>query len=187
MKIRVLFFLVLVIFMLSQSVSASGWLFLQRLEGTLFGSCTEYFASDFVVQTEDRLTYWTVWVMDRQPGFNGVSKRLYKKEALLTNPMGKRNLAVYRYDDADKELSRFLTPGPPFQVQPASPDEHEINRVLEYAKVGVEADRRRPSMSQSRRTPIGKSLESSTVRNCTVISAPSSPGRETIRPQSKSL
>lgn len=129
--------LLFALFILSNSAFATNWIYLQRLEGTRYGPCTEYVDADSVVTYDNRVVYWTIWVLDETLPYDGTKKLLFKKEAPLVYPLRYRTLEQYLYDSKDTEIHRYATPGNYYHKEPA-----EINRVLEYAKAGQESEAR---------------------------------------------
>lgn len=123
--------LLLTLLVLSNSAFATSWVYLQRLEGTRYGSCTEYVDADSVVKEDGKLVYWTIWVLDKTLEYDGTKKILFKKEAPLLYPLKFRTLEQYLYNSEDAELRRYTTPGNYYHEEP-----EEISRVLEYAKAG---------------------------------------------------
>lgn len=121
----------LALFILSNSVFAASWVYFQRQEGTRWGPCTEYLDIDSVVKYEDKVVYWTVYVLDESLQYDGTKKILFKKEAPLVYPLGYRTLEQYLYNGIDAEIRRYITPGNYYHKE-----SEEVSRVLEYAKAG---------------------------------------------------
>lgn len=139
---RIIVFMLSVLFILSNTTFAANWVYLQRQEGTRYGPCTEYFDADSVVKEKEKITFWLLWVLDEITPSNDVKKILFKHEVLLDQPMKKKISAMYTYDSANKEISRYptLSSSGFYTVQPGSMAQEYIQRVLLYAKEGMEAD-----------------------------------------------
>ncbi len=134
------------LFIFSNITFAANWVYLQRQEGTRYGSCTEYFDMDSVVKDKEKLRNWRLWVLDESKTTYNVKKILFKQEVLLDQPMKQGKSAMYTYDTSDQEIRRYLTANPEFYgVQPNSMEENSIERVLLYAQEGKEADSVQPS------------------------------------------
>ena len=117
------------LFILSDTVFAANWVYLQRKEGTRYGSCTEYVDADSVTQTDGRLTYWTLWVFDEKSKYHPVMKILHKKEALLADNQSEHSILEMRYfDENNAEIRSHLQP-----VKDTGDRTDEIKRVLGYA------------------------------------------------------
>ena len=56
--------IVVAIFIPMKETSAANWIYLQRHEGTMLGSCTEYMDADSVVKENKTITYWNICVLD---------------------------------------------------------------------------------------------------------------------------
>jgi hypothetical protein len=69
--------------------------YFKRLEGTRYGPCTEYVDADSVVTDDDRVVYWTIWVLDETLKYDGTKKILFKKETPLVYPRQYRTLGQY--------------------------------------------------------------------------------------------
>ncbi len=119
------------LFILSNPAFATDWVYLQRLEGTRYGPCTEYFDGDSVVKSGDKIIYWSIWVLDETLRQDGTKKLLFRKEAPLIHPLRNRTLEMYLYDSEDRELRRYVTPGEYYHKDPEG-----ISRVMQYAKTG---------------------------------------------------
>lgn len=128
------------LFILSNSAFAANWVYFQRLEGTRYGACTEYLDADSVVKDDNKVTYWTILVLDEKLKYDGTKKILYKKEAPLDGPPRHRTLEMYGYNVEDVEIRRHLFEPMTFYSSP--PD--EIHRILQYAKAGTGNDTLRP-------------------------------------------
>ena len=116
------------LFILSNTVLAANWVYLQRQEGTRYGACTEYIDTDSVMQADGRLTYWTLWVFDEKSSFHPVMKLLRKKETLLTDdPPTRSILEIHYFDEANEEIKSYLKPMKDY-------DDVNIIRILGYAK-----------------------------------------------------
>lgn len=127
---RIIVLVLIVLFMASNATFAANWVFLQRQEGTREGPCTEYIDTDSVVRYEDKVVYWTIWVLDEKLGYDGARKIMFKKEVPLVYPLRHRNLEIYRYDGEDVEIRRYLMPTNTYYA--GSPD--ETNQALQYAR-----------------------------------------------------
>lgn len=116
------------LFILSNTVLAANWVYLQRQEGTRYGPCTEYIDADTVIQADGRLTYWTLWVFDEKSDHHPIMKILRKKETLLTDdPLKHSILEMYHFDEANVEIKSYLKPMKDY-------DDINIIRILGYAK-----------------------------------------------------
>lgn len=103
--------LLCLIFVLQCTASASAkWIYVQRLEGTRKGSCSEYLETGSVTKNGPRLVYWTLWVLDEPGGNQQVRKILWKNEALLSEPKQVRALETYQYDGKGVEVYQYLKP-----------------------------------------------------------------------------
>lgn len=140
MILRVTVLVLIVLFMASNATFAANWVFLQRQEGTREGPCTEYIDTDSVVRYEDRVVYWTIWVLDEKLGYDGARKIMFKKEAPLVYPLRYRNLEIYRYDGEDVEIRRYVMPSNTYYAE--SPD--ETNQALQYARPAKDGDATKP-------------------------------------------
>lgn len=123
--------LLISLFILSNSAFATGWVYLQRQEGTRWGPCTEYVNIDSVVKNEDKVVYWTIYVLDEVLQYDGTKKILFKKEAPLVYPLQYRTLEQYYYNSEGLEIRNYTNQGKYYYEEP-----EEIGRVLEYAKSG---------------------------------------------------
>lgn len=115
-KFGVLTLLLLCLAVWHGSAAASQWMYVERLEGTRMGSCTEYMDAESVVRNGSRLIYWTLWQLDEPGGNRQVKKVLWKKEVSLHDPKNERTLEFYQFDIDDIEVFRYLTPGMPTNV-----------------------------------------------------------------------
>lgn len=135
MKSRVFGILLASLFLLSSSVGAANWIYLQRLEGTRYGACTEYLDTESVVQRQDRLQYWTLWVLDDKQSSNNIKKMLRKSEGVIGDPIQTRFLEYYQYDDEGKEVFRYLNTADSFSREtPGSSGEFAVQRALQYVR-----------------------------------------------------
>lgn len=138
---RITVLVLTLLLMTSNAALATNWVFLQRQEGTREGPCTEYVDTDSVVRYEDRVVYWTIWVLDEKLSKDGASKIMFKKEAPLVYPLRHRNLEIYRYDSEDAELRSYLLPTKnSFYME--TPD--EINQALQYARPAKDGEEAKP-------------------------------------------
>ena len=147
------------------SAAAASWVYLERLEGTRYGSCSEYLDAASVVKDGDKVVYWTVWVLDDAagpPGRKNIKKLMFKKEVLLTAPPKVRTLAAYQYDAADREISRYEKPGDFWELRDAE-EKELVGRILEYAREGQEADAVQPDHTS---TPVPKWYGTVTFADC---------------------
>lgn len=135
MKSRVFGILLVSLFLLSSSVGAANWIYLQRLEGTRYGACTEYLDTESVVRKQARVHYWTLWVLDDKQSSNNIKKMLRKSEGVLGDPLQTRFLEYYQYDVDDKEVFRYVNTADSFFTEPpGSSGEFAVRRALEYVK-----------------------------------------------------
>lgn len=126
-KIAVFSFIALL--SLSNTAFATNWVYLQRLEGTRYGSCTEYLDTDSVTKIDNKLTYWTIWVIDQDFKFHDIGKIMWKKEATITTPLRRHSLETYFYNRKNLETKRYLKPSD-FYVEASN----EIQRAFQYAQ-----------------------------------------------------
>lgn len=136
---RVLFAVMILVLLLFRSAWAAEWVYSQRLEGTRYGACTEYIDAASVLQRDDKLTYWTLWVFDEDSNFHPIRKILMKKEAKVSEPP-QRYLILERYhfNAADEEINRYLEPAKSY-----GDATEEIQRAAGYATAS-QADTPRP-------------------------------------------
>ena len=115
-------------------VFATNWVYLDRLEGTRYGSCTEYLDTDSVLRKDDRLSYWTLWVMDDYPrSYQTFKKMLRKNEALLTDPPQTRVSEYYQYDENNQETFRYIFADTHYyKSREALADEPAIQHALQH-------------------------------------------------------
>jgi hypothetical protein len=123
--------ILLILFILTNSAFATSWTYFKRLESTRYGPCTEYIDADSVVNDDDRLVYWTIWVLDETLKYDGTKKIMFKKETPLVYPLQYRTLGQYLYNSTDAEIRRHTTPSDYYHKE-----SEEISRVLEFAKPG---------------------------------------------------
>ena len=131
---RIVVLLLIIFVSLPSSTFATNWVYLQRLEGTRDGPCTEYIDTDSVIKEDNKLVYWTIWVLDETLDYDGTKKILFKKEAPLVYPLRQRNLEIYRYDSEDVEIRRDDLKQMNFYYMEA---QDEINRALQYANAAA--------------------------------------------------
>lgn len=140
--------LLIALLILSNTALAANWVYLQRLEGTRYGACTEYFDADSVIKDGDKGAYWTLWVVDRNPPPGYPKILLWKNEVLLSTPMQKRYLEAYQYDIAGDAavINNFfyLKPFDFFPIEPDSMEEAFIKQIMQSAKIGQESDAAQP-------------------------------------------
>ncbi len=118
------------------TADAANWTYLQRLEGTRFGACTEYVDIDSVVRDGERVVYWTLWVVDDDGHPHQYKKVLWQNEVLLSQILQNRNLSSYYYDKDGRELFRSLKPGS-FALLPMDSERLQgVQRALAFAKDG---------------------------------------------------
>ncbi len=135
MKSRVFGILLVSLFLLSSSVGAANWIYLQRLEGTRYGACTEYLDTESVVQKQDRVHYWTLWVLDDKQASHNIRKMLRKSEGVLGDSIQTRFLEYYQYDIDDKEIFRYFNTSDSFSKEASgSSGEFEVQRALQYVR-----------------------------------------------------
>ena len=135
MKSRVVGILLASLFLLSSSVGAANWIYLQRLEGTRYGACTEYLDTESVVRKQDRVHYWTLWILDDKQSSNNIKKMLRKNVGVLGDTLQTRFLEYYQYDVDDKEVFRYVNTADSFFKEPSgSSGEFAVQRALEYVK-----------------------------------------------------
>lgn len=133
--------IVVAIFIPMKDTSAANWIYLQRHEGTMLGSCTEYMDADSVVKANKIITYWNVWVLDETQLRHNVKKIMFKKRADMTfTPPKNTTLEQYFFDAEDNEIKRELKP----IVSPWKSSD-EVNRALGYAKSTYTSDKPRPN------------------------------------------
>ena len=118
----------LVLLIMPATALAANWMSLQRLEGTRLGPCQEYFDTESMSKKDNRLVYWSLWLMENPAGPRGISKVLWQKELLLAEPKQIRTLAYYQYDSAGLEAFSYQKPGGFTLVDEHSPGA----RVLQY-------------------------------------------------------
>lgn len=126
---RIICFLVLFLFILSNTAFAANWVYFVR--NTSHGS-NIYIDSDTVVKNGDSIFFWNLEVFDQPVG--SIKKNLWKQEAKLTNPRMLRGLESYAYDSNDKEVERGTAPGEWLKVPPGSFADRLIDLALSYAK-----------------------------------------------------
>lgn len=120
--------------------SATNWIYLGRHEGALYGSSTEYIDADSVFKTDDKITYWTILVLDEPRWKSNIKKMLWQKEAVLNAASQKnRLLASYYFDANNEEVTRYLEPSESF-----SDRTEEVARALGYAQTTEKANDSRP-------------------------------------------
>ena len=135
MRNRVFGIVLASLLLLSSSAGAANWIYLQRLEGTRYGACTEYLDTESVVRKQDRVHYWTLWVLDEKQPSHNIKKMLRKSEGLLGDPLQTRFLEYYQYDLGDKEVFRYVNTADSFSKEPSgSSGEFEVQRALQYVR-----------------------------------------------------
>lgn len=118
------------VFLLSHTVLAANWVYLQRLEGTRYGACTEYVDAASVIKAGEKMIYWTIWVLDGDEYRHAIKKILWKRETSLPGyPLQKRILEQYYFNAENQEIRRYLEPTKDYRDS-----DDEIKRVLGYAK-----------------------------------------------------
>ena len=116
----------------ASSCAAADWVYLQRLEGTRYGPCTEYIDASSILKDDVVVSYWTIWVFDEASDFHPVMKILWKKEAPLPGFKGQRRiLERYYFDAADGEIRRYLEP-----IKDYGDRDDEIRMALGYSRPG---------------------------------------------------
>jgi hypothetical protein len=121
--------LIVALFLLSNTASATNWVYLQRQEGTRYGAGTEYFDADSVVEMDGKMVYWSILVLDKKNDYDGAKKLLWKMEAPLNGPLRHSRIEGYIFDSTDNELKHMILPS---YFYDAPPDEIAI--IREYAK-----------------------------------------------------
>mgnify|MGYP003617008710 CR=1 FL=1 len=116
----------------ASSCAAADWVYLQRLEGTRYGACTEYIDASSVLNDGTVVSYWTIWVFDEASAHHPVMKMLWKKEAPLPGFKGQRRiLERYYFDAANREIQRYLEP-----IKDYGDRDDEIRIALGYSRPG---------------------------------------------------
>ena len=112
------------------SAAAADWVYLQRLEGTRYGACTEYIDASSVLNDDTVVSYWTIWVFDEASAYHPIMKILWKKEAPLPGLEGQRRiLERYYFDAAEVEIQRYPEP-----VKDYSDKDDEVRMALGHAR-----------------------------------------------------
>jgi len=133
--------IVVVIFIPMKETSAANWIYLQRHEGTMLGSCTEYMDADSVVKANKIITYWNVWVFDEKQPRNKIKTILFKKKADMTEvPLKNTILEQYFFDVNGNEVKHELKP-----VVSGWKRTDEVTRALGYAQNKYTSDKPRPN------------------------------------------
>ena len=136
--------LLMALFFMGNTALAANWTYLQRLEGTRYGACTEYVDADSVIRAGDKLVYWTMWVVDADDNPHQYKKLLWQNEALLGETLQSRKLASYFYDKDDREIFRHLQPGSFYTPPQESEMSEGIRRAAFFAKAGQESQSAKP-------------------------------------------
>ena len=114
------------------TAAAADWVYMQRLEGTRYGACTEYIDADSVCRDDTKVSYWTIWVFDEASAYHPVMKILWKREAPLPGLEGQRRiLERYYFDAAEVEIQRYLEP-----IKDYSDKDDEVRMALGYSRPG---------------------------------------------------
>jgi len=129
-KSAVITFLLLQLLIWQSVVAASQWMYVQKIEGTRMGPCTEFVDSESVVIKGERMVYWSLWLFDEPAGPQKIRKVLWKNEALLLEPEQVRSLESYHYDADDTEVYQYLNPT---MFSPMM-ENSSATRALQYAK-----------------------------------------------------
>lgn len=112
------------------TAAAADWVYMQRLEGTRYGACTEYIDADSVCRDDTKVSYWTIWVFDEASAYHPVMKILWKREAPLPGLEGQRRiLERYYFDAAEVEIQRYPEP-----VKDYSDKDDEVRMALGHAR-----------------------------------------------------
>jgi len=100
MKKRVIYLMVLCLFVLSNTAFATNWVNVYREDRIGF---TLYVDSDSVVKNGDTIIFWELFVKDTPDSYGSV-KDLVKFEAKHPRPYIGRSLEEYKYDSNNKQV-----------------------------------------------------------------------------------
>jgi len=123
-----LMLVVTILLMFQKTGLAANWMYVQRLEGTRYGPCHEFVEAESVVKTENRLNYWSLWLMEKPAGPEAFVKMLRKNEVDLTGTQQSRVLEFYQYNADDVEVRNNLKPGIWTRISPG------VRRAMHYLR-----------------------------------------------------
>lgn len=131
MKKRVTCFLVLCLFILSNTAFATNWVYIGR--SYMLGASNVYVDPDTVLRNGNNVIFWELLILDNTDS-DGTKKWLYKKEAITSSPRQYRLLECYAYDANGQETYRDLndTVGY-FPVDNTGTDQELTNRIIDFA------------------------------------------------------
>ena len=130
MKRKTACLVLLVMLAFTSTTFATNWVFFAKIPNMFQSTSTQYIDSDSVFKDGNKLTYWSLEVLDKPQSH--YAKAMMKLEVNLATPSKLRVLENYSYDPKNLEVYKETSATTWENARPRY--DKEINFALKYAK-----------------------------------------------------